>query len=220
MKGVDVFCRLAEANPDLDFGWTGWTGGAMRPPGTLRREYDPLERRLRSGSITIHGGGDWRDEDFLKTVATYDVLLTCGRSDSNPSTILEATAWGLVPVAPLQCGYYGDDWLTNIPLDDTEGASRILRELNDAPDDALEARRQAGFQRLESHYTWDHAARQVIDCIKAPTPMAPGETAWLERKANNQAKLRAIVRRYRREAAVESLFHGLAGRLKREPRPA
>lgn len=207
MKGVDFYCRLAEANPDLEFGWVGWIGDRMRPSGTLRRDYAALERRLQSGRITVNGGADWRERDHVKLVTSCDILVTCGRSDSNPTTILETSAWGLIPVAPLQCGYYGDDWLTNIPLDDVEGASRILRHLNTCPQEELIARREAGYRRLDSYYTWDHAAQQVIDCIEAPQPRVPSDPAWLERKRRNQIFLRKLLQTYTRQQAVEDTLH-------------
>ncbi len=198
MKGVDYFCALAEANPDLTFGWIGWPGPGQRPAGTLRREYDPIERRLRAGRITVHGGANWREQDSVGMAADYDFLLTCGRSDSNPTTILEASAWGLVPVAPVECGYYGDDWLVNIPLDDIADASAILRALNRAPDRDLYARRDAGLARIANQYSWDHAAAQVRACIDAPHVAAPTDGAWMARKRINQAALAKMVRGYRR----------------------
>ena len=209
MKGGDIFCALAEANPDLHFGWINWQGPEHRPAGTLRSEYLPILERLQAGRIAMHGGADWRDRGSIGTAAQYDFLLTCGRSDSNPTTILEASAWGLIPIAPLQCGYYGDDWLINIPLDDIAGASAILRALNDAPEAELLARQATGLARIDSDYSWDHAAQQVIACIEAPIPRPPGDAVWRACKAANQKRLAGMVkdyhRRQRREDAIESV---------------
>ena len=224
MKGVDFLCRLIAACPDLDIGWIGDAGAHMRPSGTLRREFHPLERRLQLLATRTHGGRDWRDAAHVKLASDYDFLLTCGRSDSNPTTILETAAWGLIPIAPLQCGYYGDDWLVNIPLDDVAGARAVLLRLNDCPESELVARQQAGFAELDERYTWDNAAQQVIDCIEAPLPHRPTDAAWLLRKRDNKRRLRAILARYTRlqrledrltrrrlpERAVE-LMTGLAG---------
>lgn len=198
MKGGDIFCALAEANPDMEFGWMNWTGPRNCPAGTLLRDYLAIERRLRAGRITVHGGANWQDQDHVGTVTSYDFLLTCGRSDSNPSTIFETSAWGLIPIAPKTCGFYEDDWLVNIPLDDFAAASGILRALNNAPEDELMARQAAGFRQLDQTYTWDRAAQQMIDCIAAPSPLAPVDAEWLNRKTRNQAELRRIVGRYQR----------------------
>ena len=207
MKGVDYFCALAEANPHLSFSWIGWQGPEQRPAGTLRSEYGPLEHRLRSGPVVTYGGTNWRDRASTDLVASHDFLLTCGRSDSNPTTILEATAWGLVPVAPVQCGYYGDDWLLNIPLDDIAGASAILNALNMAPEAELIARRTAGLARLDSHYTWDHAAAQVMACISAPAAQVPDDLDWQTRKRANERALADVLRRYRHNQRLEDELH-------------
>lgn len=207
MKGVDYFCALAEANPHLSFGWIGWQGPGQRPAGTLRREYRPLERRLLSGPVITHGGANWRDRASTDLVASHDFLLTCGRSDSNPTTILEATAWGLVPVAPVQCGYYGDDWLLNIPLDDIVGASSVLNALNMAPEAELVARQAAGLRRLDSHYTWDRAADQIMACILAPAAEMPDDLDWHARKQANETVLAGLMRRYRQDQRMEDAIH-------------
>lgn len=209
MKGVDFFCALAEANPNLSFSWIGWQGPGQRPPGTLRREYGPLEHRLRSGPVVTYGGANWRDQASTDLATSHDFLLTCGRSDSNPTTILEATAWGLVPVAPVQCGYYGDDWLLNIPLDDIAGASAMLNTLNMAPEAELIARRTAGLARLDSHYTWAQAADQVMACISAPAAPAPVSAEWRARKQTNQKALADLMHHYRRDQSIEDALHAV-----------
>jgi len=210
MKGVDFFCALAEANPQLKFGWIGWPGPEQRPAGTLRREYDVIEKRLRAGKITVHGGADWREHNHISTAAQYDFLLTCGRSDSNPTTILETSAWGLLPIAPLQCGYYGDDWLINIPLDDVAGASAILNQLSRAPEEELMARRNAGLAKLDRIYTWDHAAEQVMACIDAPTPVRPTDIAWHARKTSNREFLTRLLHHYQRDQRIEDQLQALS----------
>ena len=166
-----------------------------------------MEHRLRSGPVISYGGANWRDRASTDLVADHDFLLTCGRSDSNPTTILEATAWGLVPVAPVQCGYYGDDWLLNIPLDDIAGASAVLNALNMAPEEELVARRTAGLERLDSHYTWDHAADQIMACILAPAAEIPDAPDWHARKQANEKVLAGLMRRYHQDQRIEDAVH-------------
>lgn len=205
MKGVDFFCRLAEANPQLQFGWIGWIGDHMRPPGTRLSVYRALEKRLQGPNITVHDGQDWRARRAVEIASTYDFLVTCGRSDSNPTTILESASWGLLPVATAQCGYYPEDWLVPIPLDDVAGASLVLQHLNDCPESELVSRREACFRKLDGYFTWDHAAEQVVECIEAKTPVEPDDPAWRERKRRNQRRLRAMRRRYRIEQLLETM---------------
>lgn len=215
MKGVRYFYDLAKANANIEFGWIGWIGDQQRPWGTLRCEYGPTERCLLSGAVKVHGGADWRKDTSI--VTGYDFLLTCGRSDSNPTTILESVAWGLIPVATPQCGYYPSDWMATIPLDDIAGASKILARLNSAPETELEAMRAAGRRAINEEHTWDNIADQVIACIEAPQPIEPTDPAWLKRKMRNQKQLARILRRYRLASAIEDRGYALAARARRIP---
>lgn len=175
-KGVDFLCRIAEANPTIDFGWIG-------------------QGEVPSKRIVPHGRHDFKNPASLQLAASYDFLITCGRSDANPTTILEASAWGLIPVATLQSGYYGNDWLVNIPLDDVAGASSIINDLNSCPESDLLARQQAGFRELDSHYNWDRVVRQICEAIQMPIPAEPTDPAWRRRKLRNQAEIQRILRR-------------------------
>ena len=89
------------------------------------------------------------------------------RSDANPTTLLESAAWGLVPVCTPQCGYEDEPGFVNVPLDDVDGAVRILEELQQAPEERLLALRAANDHRLATHYTWERLTRQVADAIES-----------------------------------------------------
>jgi hypothetical protein len=110
-------------------------------------------------------------------------------------------------VAPVQCGYYGDDWLLNIPLDDIVGASSVLNALNMAPEAELVARQAAGLRRLDSHYTWDRAADQIMACILAPAAEMPDDLDWHARKQANETVLAGLMRRYRQDQRMEDAIH-------------
>jgi hypothetical protein len=177
-KGTDFLCRLADANPGVDVGWIG-------------------HGEMSSSRVVPHGGQDFRHQVSRDLIAGYDFLLTCGRSDANPTTILEATSWGLIPVATLQSGYYENDWLVNIPLDDVSTASRILERLNHLPEEELFERQRAGFRYLDEHYNWDRLAHQVMKCLEIPIPREPTDPEWHQRKRRNQAAIRRILERER-----------------------
>ncbi len=148
-KGCDFLAKLANENPNIHIGWIG--GG-----------------KIDSDKIIAHGTRDFSQSSSLDLIKEYDFLLTCGRSDANPTTILESAAWGLIPVCTPQSGYYNEDWFVNIPLDDIEKSSEIIQHLN-----TVDASILIDFQRkskiaLENYYNWDRFARQVIECIESP----------------------------------------------------
>lgn len=176
-KGTDYLGALAEANAGIHFGWIG--GGAMG-----------------SNRIEVLGPCDFNLPEARELVAGYDFLITTGRSDANPTTILEALAWGIVPVCTAESGYRGQAWVVNVPLDDVAGASRILQELNAAPEAELTERVEAGRRELAQHFTWDRFADDVLAAVREPgSPRPPGDGAWEARAAENRRKLREIARR-------------------------
>jgi hypothetical protein len=149
MKGSDYLSALADVNPDITIGWIG--AGEMP-----------------SSRIISHGSKNFSNLDSLELVAEYDFLITCGRSDANPTTILESAAWGLIPVCTPQSGYYQEDWFINIPLDNLKEASRVINALNSEADSTLFEYQKKAKLALVNHYNWDRFARQVIDCIESP----------------------------------------------------
>jgi glycosyltransferase involved in cell wall biosynthesis len=171
-KGFDYFEEIVRANSQLSFGWIGPGDNAVECPG--------LEK---------HGYRDFSLRENMDLVKTYDFLLTCGRSDPNPTTILEATSWGLVPICTPQSGYYKQDWIINIPLDNVAAASAILRDLNTVPEEVLRQFQERGQTALSSHYTWRRFAAQVRDCIEKPSPSIPKGLKWKFIKGRNRNML-------------------------------
>ncbi len=172
-KGTDYLAALADANPDLHFGWIGGAG--------------PIPS---SSAIEMHGPCDFNLTESLRLIASYDFLISCGRSDANPTTILEALAWGLVPVCTPQSGYQNEKWLVNIPLDDLPIASALLHELNHAPESELSAAISAGRAELSTHYTWDRFGDDVIRTLRELRPARPSDAHWQATAAANRDRLR------------------------------
>lgn len=48
----------------------------------------------------------------------YDMFITMGRFDANPTTLSETALWGLIPACTEQSGYYANDPFVNLKLDD------------------------------------------------------------------------------------------------------
>ena len=57
---------------------------------------------------------DFSAGDARRAVAQFDFMITVGRRDANPTTVLEAMAWGLVPICTPQSGYQDHPGITNI----------------------------------------------------------------------------------------------------------
>lgn len=176
-------------------GHSGWTKNpaylsaiaAALPPGTISwigRGAAPIE-----GLVAL-GAQDFSTAAGRAAAARHDFLLTVGRADANPTTVLEAMAWGLVPVCTPQSGYCGYDGVANVPLDDVDGAVAVLRALQAAPAERLERMQEANWRLLDEHFHWDRFAAQVERAIEShASPPCAAPTAERRRAIRRAALL-------------------------------
>ena len=146
-KNIPYLVEIAAAMPGTDFGWAGTT--------TSHGRIEPL------------GSRDFGTATSRSLVAEYDFLITVGSTDSNPATILEGMAWGLIPVCTPQSGYVGYESIINVPLGSLQKTVEILRGLQDAPDHVLYEKQAANWRLLDSHFNWDRFADQVVEAIES-----------------------------------------------------
>ena len=146
-KNLGYLNQIAMRLPLIRFHWIG-AGQAfsnLKPLGV--RDFARLEAR--------------------KQIQGYDFLITVGNSDPNPTTILEAMSWGLIPVCSEQSGYTGYPGIINLPLDNLGEAVKIVRSLQDNPESQLLEKQFANWQALDKHFHWDRFADQVIEAIES-----------------------------------------------------
>ena len=147
-KNPGYLVRIARRLPGTEIAWMGSGRHAM-------------------AGIRRLGAQDFSSERARRLVAEYDFVLTVGSSDANPTTVLEAMAWGLIPVCTPQSGYEGEEGIVNVPLDDVDEAAAVLDGLQQAPEPYLLALRDANDMALDRRYTWDRFAGRVIDAIES-----------------------------------------------------
>jgi glycosyltransferase involved in cell wall biosynthesis len=155
-KNTPYLTELARRMPGVRFAWIG----------AGEREIDGLEPL---------GPADFSTAEGRAMVAQFDFLVTLGKADANPTTILEAMAWGLLPVCTHQSGYVGIPSITNVPLDDPDEAAAVLARLNTLPEERLLAMQAENWRLLDEHYNWERFADQVIAAIEstASPPLDP-----------------------------------------------
>ena len=147
-KNVPYLSRIARRCAPTEF---AWIGGDRTLPG-----------------VRTLGFHDFGTDAGRAAVAEYDFVISVGDSDANPTTLLEAAAWGLVPVCTPQSGYdRSEPGFVNVPLNDVEGAARVVDELQRCPEERLLGLRDANDRRLDAHYTWDRFCLQVIEAIES-----------------------------------------------------
>lgn len=135
-KGCSYLSVLAASLPDVEFAWIG-SGPEI-----------PYVRRISSGRALTPA--------YMKTVCEqFDFLITMGVSDANPTTVLEAMAWGLPVVCTPQSGYCDPEEVFNVELDDMNWNIALIKKLQElSASDLLEISNR-NRQRVASHYTWD-----------------------------------------------------------------
>jgi glycosyltransferase involved in cell wall biosynthesis len=148
VKNTRYLTALARRMPGVRFAWIG----------TGERKIDGLEP---------FGQVDFSTAEGRAIVAQFDFLVTLGKADANPTTILESMSWGLLPVCTPQSGYAGIPTITNVPLDDPDEAAAVLARLNTLPEQRLLAMQAENWRLLDQHYNWERFADQVIAAIES-----------------------------------------------------
>lgn len=146
-KNVGFLDQLAAAAPDVAFHRIG-----------------PFKRRFRH--LTQHGPKDFALPEVASFAAGFDFMITPSERDANPTTILEAMALGLIPVAPEGSGYYAEDGVIPISGRDIAAAVATIRRLQAMPAEEIIARRRENLDRLDRHYTWERFAAVVVSVIE------------------------------------------------------
>jgi hypothetical protein len=133
-KNVSYLREISIALPDLEISHigTGNIGGNVRALG-----YRDLQRH-----------------ESLKLISEYDFLLTVGTFDANPTTILEAICWGLVPICSPSSGYENEPGIINISVSDFEHGKAKIAEVQNMPSDKLTQLHEVGYSNIIKHYNW------------------------------------------------------------------
>jgi glycosyltransferase involved in cell wall biosynthesis len=145
-KGCDVLSRTMGHMPESR---CGWIGGGADIPGVHRLSSD---RELT--------------EDYMSGVAEdFDIFVNTSVSDANPTTILEAMAWGFPVACTPQSGYYKMPSLVPLSTSDVEGNARALQRLQYAEEAELRSLADANRRLIETTYTWERFCSTVWDHI-------------------------------------------------------
>ena len=163
-KNTPYLTQIAALLPDIEFGWIGRGARAidgLKPLGFV--DYDSTAGRELLGQ--------------------FDIFLTVGDADSNPTTILEAMAWGLIPACTPTSGYSGIESIANVPVGDAAGAATVVRGLIEVDEADLRAVQAANWRLLDTHYTWDRFAAQVVDAIESKDSPRTLSESWRRRLA-------------------------------------
>ncbi len=116
------------------------------------------------GNLKHYGWLDFSKKKSLKIISEYDFLIHTSNFDANPSTVLEAMSWGLIPILTKQCGYEDLNKKCYIPLDDL---SKMIKKYNFFQNISENDLKKIQFENiilLKKKYNW-HIFREKIKKI-------------------------------------------------------
>lgn len=116
--------------------------------------------------VTHLGFHDFREASSLDLVARHDFLLSVGRADANPVSVLEAMAWGLIPVCSEESSHASLPGIVRIRSDDAGEASRMLESLQGMEAERLHEMQRDNWRQLDDRFTWDRFTQRVMDTIE------------------------------------------------------
>lgn len=148
--GKRNFLYVGNSNPEKNVGYLGEIMARM--PESRLHWYGSYP--ASGNNITFHGYANLTPDLGRKIVEDCDFFISPSRSDANPTTLLETTAWGIIPTCTKQSGYWEDEVFTNIPIDDPDGAVQVLNRLQHEPEENLLARAKHARSVVESEHSW------------------------------------------------------------------
>lgn len=146
-KGCGVLSQTMAGMGDLPKGWIG--------------EGPDIPHMKR-----IAGWADLTPEFMSEIAGTYDIFVNTSVSDANPTTILEAMAWGFPVACTPQSGYVNVPSITSLSTTDIPGNVEALHRMQYADEESLEATVIENRNLVETRYTWDRFCTTVWRAVK------------------------------------------------------
>lgn len=145
-KNLGYMVQLMSKMPDIKLHWYGGSSDhpLARLPNVSVVGWVTLDRAIAEGIIE-----------------NYDIMINTSISDANPTTLLEARAWGLITACTKESGYYNDPFFTELFLEDLNASVAAIRGLLEAPTHALYQRAVASRAEIESKYNWSNFCETV-----------------------------------------------------------
>jgi glycosyltransferase involved in cell wall biosynthesis len=115
-----------------------------------------LENSLgRLNNVKVVGWSVMDRQLGLKICNDCDVMVNVSLSDANPTTLLETTAWGLIPACTKESGYYRNPMFHELFLDDIDKTIAVLRNLLNRSTADLKQQSLMNRQLVKEKYSWE-----------------------------------------------------------------
>lgn len=152
-KGTDILAAIFERLPECTLHYYGSIG-------------DPNNRLLTMPNVKKHGWTHVHPGWANDLIRQSDFIISTGRSDANPTSLLEGMAWGLIPFCTPESGYNGGANFVGLSGDNVARSANILREWNNLPDEVLLERALRNRQLVVDHYNWKRFCDTVWNTLE------------------------------------------------------
>lgn len=115
---------------------------------------------------TLHGGKAFDTPTIQQIVDTYDLFITMGRHDPNPTTLLETACWGLVGACTPQSGYWPEQPFAELRHGDMAFNLEQIDWLQHASDYDLRQRAATVRQYVEDCHSWQRFTDTVWGVVR------------------------------------------------------
>ena len=107
---------------------------------------------------------DLNAESGRKVLSEFDFVISPGRSDANPTVLLEAMSLGLIPICTPESGYDDPEYFISLTYGKIPDGCSLLESLQNMSAEELVERQRRNFSFVEN-YSWDRFTKIVIDRI-------------------------------------------------------
>ena len=165
--GQRKFVYVGNDNPVKNLKYLSQLSQALREPIAW------IGKGKKVSHLLAYGMKDFSIDENRQLIAEYDFMITVGSADANPTTILEAMSWGLIPICTPTSGYINYDGIINIPLNEPEIAINLLQDVQFKPEQELKHLQSQGQILLRQHFNWDRFTKQIEDeMMSDPIPLS------------------------------------------------
>ena len=112
-----------------------------------------------------YGWVNLKSNNIRKILLQYDFLIHTSSHDANPSTILEAMSWGLIPITTKQCGYDNEKGIINIPLNKLDSTVKILKKFQSIDIKKLLYLQKNNHKRIKDFYNWNNFRKKIRSIV-------------------------------------------------------
>lgn len=142
-KNLEFMARLISSMPDVQLDWYGGSSD---------------HQLARLPNVRTYGWLDLSRPTAQRLVDECDIFVNTSISDANPTTLLEAAAWGIIPLCTKESGYYSDQrndhMFGGLYLEDLDKSIQSVRHWLTVDQETLLVRARANRALVESRYNW------------------------------------------------------------------